>query len=176
MKVPRSILIASLAALAASGCSGEASEDEKIWGEDAAWGKDAEKAGEQAANSGTEVVSEEKPSEPQATAAARAGEEPAPSGERPSDPVYFYCEPTPEGRNFFFVDPDDTDRGFAGFEYSPAYQESNPDETPPITELTAAITGSGMRYTNGSMEFVGKADDGMLTLSDGTTVRCSVEQ
>lgn len=93
-----------------------------------------------------------------------------------NQPVYFYCDPKPEGRSYFYVDPNNLDRGVAGFEFSEAYAANNPDETPPVTELTVAQSGSGMRFVNERMEFHGKSNFGILTLSDGTTVNCNTNE
>lgn len=159
--------------LLATACSGEAETNEE-WGGGADWGSEAEGDDAVAASDSDTGNLEATDGEPAESPQQEPPKSDPPPRVAASEPEYFYCDPVADGRNYFFVDPDNPDRGFAGFEFSPSYEAANPDETAPITELRSAVSGSGMRYVNDGMEFIGKAENGMLTLSDGTTLNCTI--
>ena len=88
----------------------------------------------------------------------------------------FWCEERPEGRHYFYVDPDDDENGMVGLAFSDEYAAANPDETSPGSEMQRAVSGSGILYVNEQTEFRAKGDEGMLMLSDGSTVTCRIEE
>ncbi|RKQ71806.1 hypothetical protein DES40_1136 [Litorimonas taeanensis] len=87
----------------------------------------------------------------------------------------FYCDAQLNGQHYFYLDPENTNKGIVGFEFSKAYQTAYPDEVAPSSHMQSAVSGSGMRYVNDQMEFRAKGVNGFLTLSDGSTLECSLQ-